>query len=235
MLLPARTVKYIDALNREGDHFDYRKWLQRVREEESTQAKYVPAHPPSDKAVVSGVIEPISMPGNEVAEISLTPPPIGKVASFPRPLFRANHEVKRETPRARLRRRIEALHDTWHKFQSNRARDGVYRYLEAVFAIVEHYKGRRKTKALLRHAFRLADLPFDKNAEAFAAVIRCTCDRSVDDKAISKWSRALRYVAYCEVPSTALKAFMKEAGGVNACANRYARYYGRGSRRKHWH
>ncbi|MGO9847958.1 MAG: hypothetical protein ACLPKT_15590, partial [Methylocella sp.] len=41
MLLPARTVKYIDALNREGDHFDYRKWLQRVREEEAAQAKYV--------------------------------------------------------------------------------------------------------------------------------------------------------------------------------------------------
>jgi hypothetical protein len=36
MLLPARTVKYIDALNREGDRFDYLKWLQRVREEEST-------------------------------------------------------------------------------------------------------------------------------------------------------------------------------------------------------
>ena len=41
MLLPARTVKYIDALNREGDRFDYWKWLQRVREEEATQAKHV--------------------------------------------------------------------------------------------------------------------------------------------------------------------------------------------------
>ncbi len=42
MLLPARTVKYIDALNREGDRFDYGKWLQRVREEEATQAERVP-------------------------------------------------------------------------------------------------------------------------------------------------------------------------------------------------
>ena len=53
---------------------------------------------------------------------------------------------------------------------------------------------------------------------------------SVDNKTISKWARALRYVAYCEVPSTRLKAFMKEAGGINACAARFARYYGRGGR-----
>ena len=43
MLLPARTVKYIEALNREGDRFDYGKWLQRVREEEATQAEHVSA------------------------------------------------------------------------------------------------------------------------------------------------------------------------------------------------
>ena len=36
-LLP-RTAKYVAALIREGDSFDYCKWLQRVREEED-QAK----------------------------------------------------------------------------------------------------------------------------------------------------------------------------------------------------
>ena len=106
----------------------------------------------------------------------------------------------------------------------------MYPYLEAVFAIVVHHKVRRRTKRLLQRAFDFASLPFDKNADPFAAVIRCTCDRSVDNKMISKWSRALRYVAYSEVPSASLKTFMKEAGGVNSCAARFARYYGRGGR-----
>ena len=33
--LSPRTASYIDALIREGDKFDYSKWLQRVREEEA--------------------------------------------------------------------------------------------------------------------------------------------------------------------------------------------------------
>ncbi len=128
------------------------------------------------------------------------------------------------------RRRFETVCNAWKQFQASRARDALYPYLAAVAAIVEHYKGRRKTSRLLRHAFKLAGLQFDENADPFTAVFRCTCDRCVDNKTISKWSRSLRCVAYCKVPCRRLKAFMKEAGGVNACAARYARYYGRGGR-----
>jgi hypothetical protein len=103
----------------------------------------------------------------------------------------------------------------------------VYVYLEAVFAIVEHYKVRRKTNKLLRHAFTFANPSFDRKSDAFTAVIRCTCNDDVDSKTISKWARALRYVARCGVTARQLKAFMKEAGGVNACACLYARYSGR--------
>jgi len=69
-----------------------------------------------------------------------------------------------------------------------------------------------------------------KTADPFTAIIRCTCDDNVDIKTISKWARALRYVARCKVSPTQLKTFMKEAGGVNACADRYARCYGRSRR-----
>jgi hypothetical protein len=82
---------------------------------------------------------------------------------------------------------------------------------------------RRRTNRLLRHAFEFADLPLDKNADPFTAVIRCTCGGAANDKMISKWARALRYVAQRKDPSTQLKAFMMEAGGVNACAARYAK------------
>ena len=119
----------------------------------------------------------------------------------------------------------------WDEFQANRTRDAVYGYLEAVFAIVTHYKVRRKTKKLLRHAFKFAELPFDRNADLFSAAIRCTSDDNADSKTISKWARALRYVARCKEPAARLRTFMKEAGGVNACASLYARRCKRGNRR----
>jgi hypothetical protein len=91
-----------------------------------------------------------------------------------------------------------------------------------------HYRVRRRTKKLLRHAFQFAGLPCDKNADPFTAVIRSTCDDEIDNKTISKWARALRYVAHCKAPRRRLRTFMKQAGGVNACADLYARYFGRG-------
>ena len=113
------------------------------------------------------------------------------------------------------------MSDAFDEFQGSRKRDAVYVCLEAVFALVVHYKGRRQSKRLLRGAFQFAGLSFDKNADPFAAVIRCTSGRSIDNKTISKWARALRYVARFKRPRTGLKAFMKAMGGVNACADRY--------------
>jgi hypothetical protein len=93
-----------------------------------------------------------------------------------------------------------------------------------------HYKVRRRTTRLRRHAFKFANLPLNNSSDLFTAVIRCTCDHSSDSKTISKWARALRYVAHCKRPRTGLKTFMKDAGGVNTCAELYARYFGRRAR-----
>ena len=141
----------------------------------------------------------------------------------PLPKARSHHEPRNKNPKARLRRRLEKIRDAWDDFQASRARDAVYGYLQAVLEIVEHYKVRRRTNKLLRHAFKFANLPFAKNADPFSAVIRCTCGGAADNKTVSKWARALRYAARCKKPGTPLKTFMKEAGGVNACAARYAR------------
>ena len=117
---------------------------------------------------------------------------------------------------------LERISSACDDFQASRARDAVYGYLDAVFAIVEHYKVRRKTKKLLRHAFKSAGLPFDRNADPFTAVIRCTTE-DIDSKTASKWARALRFVTRCKVPPAQMKTFMKEAGGVNACADLHAK------------
>jgi hypothetical protein len=226
-LMPARTAKYVEAMIRQGDNFDYFKWLQKVRDEEG-QVKQIPAKFASGKIIAPEIDLPIGTADCRSASLNSGPAPMTRAAPLPK--ARSHNEPRNKTPKARLRRLLEKIRDAWDVFQASRARDAVYGYLEAVFAIVEHYKVRRRTKKLLRHAFRFADQPFDKTADPFTAVIRCPCDNSIDSKTISKWARALRYVAQCKKPGTPLKAFMKEVGGVNACAHLYARYLGRRGR-----
>jgi hypothetical protein len=228
--MSARTAKYIEALTREGDNFDYDQWLKMIREEEAQAKQILTAITPRD-VVAARANHPINTSDSRDARPSLSPVLISKPARNPRALRRPHRQAKSKTAKARLRRWLERISNAWNDFQASRARDAVYGYLEAVFAIVEHYKVRRRTKRLLRHAFAFADLPFDKNADPFTAVIRCTCDDHVDRKTISKWARALRYVAQCKEPGPRLKAFMKGAGGVNACATAYAKLKRRRKRR----
>ena len=213
---------------REGDNFDYRKWLRRVREEEA-QAKQFPATcflgelPPSEIGDLTNTPDL-----RDVREISV---PVLHAKSPPtaRAVHRSDHKAQRESPQDRLRRRLIRVSDAFDEFQGSRVRDAVYGYLKAVFALVVDCKGRRQTTRLLRRAFQFAGLPVDKNADPFAAVIRCTCERNIDNKTISKWARALRYAARCKRPRTKLQAFIKKMGGINACAERYTIYLGRGS------
>jgi hypothetical protein len=153
-----------------------------------------------------------------------------RAESISKALRQVHRAPKSKVPEISTRHRLKKIRDAWDDFQADRARDAVYGFLEPVFATVMHYKVRRRTNKLLRHAFKFAGLPFAKNADPFAAVIRCTCGYTVDSKTISKWARALRYVAHCKASRTRLKAFMKEAGGVNACADEYAKCCGRSAR-----
>jgi hypothetical protein len=221
-----RTAKYIEALIREGDNFDYFRWLKRTREEEA-QATQVPTAITPRGVVAARVDNPINASDSRDTRPTLGPAPISKPALSLRALCRSHRQAKSKSPKARLRRWLAKVRGAWADFQASRARDAVYEYLDAVLAIVEHYKVRRRTNRLLRHAFEFAHLPFDKHADPFTAVIRCTCGDGADTKTISKWSRALRFVARYKERTSGLRTFMKEAGGVNACADRYARYYGR--------
>jgi hypothetical protein len=220
-LMSPRTVKFVEAMIREGDSFDYNKWLKRVRAEEA-RAKPAEAASPSGELTAAQMPDPIKT-SNDQPWPKPVLPLIPKKLLVPTAIRRPHHEARDATPKARLRRWLEKIRRAWDDFQASRARDAVYAYLEAVLTIVEHYRVRRRTNRLLRHAFKFANLSFDKNVDPFSAVIRCTSDRDIDSKTISKWARALRYVAHCNVPRKRLKTFMKELGGVNACADRYAK------------
>jgi hypothetical protein len=215
-LLSPRTAKYVDAMIRGGDAFIYFDWLQRVREEEAQ------AIGTSGELTAAQIADPIKTSGDQHVRPKTVLSLIPKTVQAP--IARRPHrQAKSPTPKARLRRWLEKVRGAWDEFQASRARDGVYIFLGRVFEIVEHYRVRRRTKRLLRYAFEFANLPFDQNADPFSAVLRCTCGDAVDAKTISKWSRALRYASRRKEPDMRLKTFMKEAGGVNACADRYAR------------
>jgi hypothetical protein len=213
---------------REGDDFDYFKWLRRVREEDA-RLKSVAVPTP---------VQPIVTVLDHPAKIAQNPSEFRETAdkekhkSVVRRVIRgASHGTNSVGKRKKsIRQKLGDVCDAWDDFQGSRNRDAVYGYLRAVFSIVKHYSGRRRTKRLLRCAYKFAGLPFDKNSDPFAAVIRCTCEHKLDNKTVSKWARALRYVAHCKKPRTRVKTFMKHQGGVNACADRYAQYFGRGER-----
>jgi hypothetical protein len=208
-IMSPRTAKYVKAMVRED--FDYGKWLQRVRQEEA-QAKLAEATgTPCELAPVAmskSMSTPDGQDGRQKPPLRLLP----KIIQVPRATSRSTRKLRDNTPKTRLRRWLENVHCAWGKFQTSRARDGVYGYLEAVFAIVEHYKVRRRTTRLLRHAFRFADLPFDKEADSFSAVIRCTCNGGTDSKTISKYARALRFCGAAQGARCAAKAFHEKAG-----------------------
>jgi hypothetical protein len=223
-----RIANYVAALMREGDKFDYHQWLKGVRAGEA-QANQAEATSTSGELAAALIDKPISTPADQHARPNPALRLMVETIRAPRVLRWPLRRAKSQTPKARPKRWLEKVRCAWAEFQASRARDAVYGYLEAVFAMVQHYKVRRRTKKLLRHAFAFADLPFDKNANPFTAVIRCTSDDNSDNKTISKWARALRYVAWRKDRGTALKRFMKKAGGVNACADRYTKHLGRGA------
>ncbi len=228
MLPSERTTKYVEALAREGNRFDHEKWLHRVREEEA-KAKQAPMAVPADDCPPAAGGNVAEAPYCQIAATA----PVGAPSNIRRvakAIHRARQNSRGHDQTSRLNRRLAVVKDVWNDFQRRRARDAVYGYLEAVFDLVQQYVGRSRTKLLRRRAFEFAGLPRDTTADPFTAVIRCTSDPSVDRKTISRWARALRYVAKCLKHRTWLQTFMNEVGGVNACADRYARYFGRGTR-----
>jgi len=216
-----RTAEYVETMIREGDSFNYDRWLKEVREEESP-AKQATAPGTSGGLAPAQTVVPIKTFDDQLPRPNPTLPLTAK-ATLARALRRSHRQANSKTPKARLRRWLEKICRAWKDFQSSRRRDAVYGYLEAVFGIVTHFRARQRTNQLLRHAFNFAHLPIDKDADPFAAVIRCTCGNGADNKTISKWSRAVRFAAAAKKSRPSLKQFMKKMGGINACAAQYAR------------
>ena len=160
--LSPRTANYIAALFREGDKFDYSKWLQRVREE-AAQAKQTLLTSARFELAAAGIGD---QTGNSEG-IRPNPTQVTRAVPIPRALRRPHPQAESKTPKARLMRWLERISSAWDDFQTSRTRDAVYGYLGAVFAIVEHYRVRRRTKRLLRRASKFSGLPLENKADPF--------------------------------------------------------------------
>lgn len=195
-MLSPRLRNYLSALDREGDNFDYFRWLERVREEEA-QANWAFT---LGESPISQKNRPESTSDRGGTRIASQPLCLTRCALVPK--ARLNRKAKSKTSQYRVRQRLEKVCAAWATFHNCRGRDAVYEYLEAVYRLVMHYKVRRRTSELLQHAFEFGNVPFEEAANVFSVLIRCTCDNGVDNKTISKWSRALRFVAKSKTPKT---------------------------------
>jgi hypothetical protein len=217
MGLSSRTQSYVDAMIREGENFDRAAWLKRVREQELL-ATDVPNRVDSDDSKIDnfelGKSDRTQSSGMMLKE------PISKPICPTRPFPRIN-ELRPLRHKQTLRQRISVVEHAWNEMKSKHKRSAIYGYLAAVFDLVSQYR-RRKIRKLLRYVSRMIGLRPGYNVDPFAATIRCTCDGNIDRKTISRWSRALRYVAKHKPPDTGLKTFMQRTGGINACADRFA-------------
>jgi hypothetical protein len=219
-----RTKKYAETIIR-GDNFDYKKWLRQVKEEEA-QEKRVAAASNSSEPTSPKLTDVIPAAGVLSPSKSSPALRVNKGQTFHAPTWEIRSPNAKPRKKKGLGQRLLHVSHVWDDFQVTRDRDAVYPYLVAVYSVVQRYRRKGRTKKLMRHAFKFAELPFDKNADPFAVIIRCTCEGELDNKTISKFSRALRFVAHVKKRKP-LKEFMKARGGINACASLYTKYLGR--------
>jgi hypothetical protein len=228
MLPSPRTIKYFEALNCEGDNFDFDAWLKRVRQEEAAERGK-----PSTTSPVDQEADRQSNTVRDGSGIGQVPRRI--VESQKRNGKRFSKRPAKETQNARsepIRAQLFKVCDVWDKTLEDRSRNSIYTYLKAVYSLVTSYRREGRTAELLHTAIRVADIAESENPELFSTVIRSTCDGKLDPKSVSKLSRALRYVAYRNRPPRMLKSFIKGLGGINATAARYAKRLGRGRKAK---
>jgi hypothetical protein len=228
MLPSPWSIKYFEALAREGDKFDFDAWLARMRQEEALER----GEP------ISGVpVSPVLSRGpNAVSERSELRRPPRHVSKLNwRRRYKAADRPREPTPSRvddALRDRLSKVCDVWDTALEDRSRDSIYRYLKAVYSLVTRCRREGREKELLCYAISYANLAVSENSELFATVIRSTCDGKLDAKSVSKFSRALRYAAYRDRPPRMLIAFIKKRGGINGAARLYAKNLGRGLKSK---
>jgi hypothetical protein len=123
---------------------------------------------------------------------------------------------------------LARLRDSWRYAQRNRERDAIFSFLTNVFEQVAWWAFEKKAKQRAVRALVLKRLAIPRIVEPYSAVIWASVTpECIDKRTVSKWSRALRYAVACKPRQKKLRQFIKEKGGINACATAYSRRFRR--------
>jgi hypothetical protein len=133
----------------------------------------------------------------------------------------------KSTTTDRVRRQLLRLRKKWSTCQRNRNRDAIYKYLGGVYELVACWRSQGQVESRARCVRMLLQKTTSLELDPFALVIEATSDlKKVDRKMRSKWCRVLRFAEKYKLEAEPLKTFIKQRGGINACATLYARRLG---------
>ena len=136
------------------------------------------------------------------------------------------------TPEA-LRADIARVRQAWKTYRKSHGRDCVYRFLKSIFDVVSIWDADRRAATRAHRALVEQRCETPNNIEPFAALMTVAAHpQTIDHRTLAKWSRVLRYGAEVKLPGTPLRKFIKKRGGINACALRFTRRFGKSTRRK---
>ena len=111
---------------------------------------------------------------------------------------------------AAMKANLLRLQNEWEMVQAKHDRHAIYQYLAAVFELVVWWAKEGRAVKRAQRALHLRGHHSVREPEPFAAVILCTSDPDeVDERARSKWSRALRYANEFKDPDEPLADFVK--------------------------
>ena len=139
-------------------------------------------------------------------------------------IFDGGSVNSKSTTTDRVRRQLLRLRKTWSACQRNRNRDAIYKYLGGVYELVARWRSQGHVESRARCVRTLMQKTTSLEPDPFALVIEATSDlKKVDRKMRSKWSRVLQFAEKYKPEAVPLKTFIKQHGGINACAALYAR------------
>ena len=117
---------------------------------------------------------------------------------------------------------LARLQASWRSVQSNRQRDAIFLFLSDVFELVRWWTFDNQANERAALALALKGIVLPEEIEPYRAVIVASvAPKTIDKRAVSKWSRALRLAAACKPQKRRLRQFIKTQGGINACAAAY--------------
>ena len=124
-----------------------------------------------------------------------------------------------------LRRKIRELKKSAANHRGDirpgKRRFGLYRYLRDVYDLYLDLRSRRIARAATWRIAKICKLPTQRKSHPIRILIEASAGPE-DNRAKSRWTKALLYVLGWRQPAKKLKWCLRQNGGISGCAAKYA-------------